>query len=129
MNTPTGTFVFGQFIIGEPRVVVSYPPGYPPIAIEVLREFSPTEFIGKVYVRGREGNWTPVHADGATSYDWFTAAKTKKVQFDMASSSARWDVLHFRGENSGTAGQYLAVALKQRTEKGSPSYGKLRIME
>jgi len=119
MNPPSATFVFGRFVLAvRNALLMMASPPYPPIALEILREFSASEFIGKVYVRGRDREWVPVHADGATSYDWFKDAKTKKIAFDMENSSARWSVLYFRGENAGT-GPYLAVAIRLEEKKSS----------
>jgi hypothetical protein len=91
-----------------------YPrPGEPDIALEILREFSVTEFIGKVYIRPpTAGAWTPAQWDRVQSSDWFQSFERFRGRyvFDMAGSGP-WEVLHFRTETDET-GPYIAVALR-----------------
>lgn len=83
----------------------------PEIAIEILREFSPTELVGKVYAMGRGSNWAPVSQPGLRIYNWYQDfSKTKSLRFDMDGSDP-WDVLYFRPE-SDDAGPYVAVGLR-----------------
>jgi hypothetical protein len=82
----------------------------PDIAIEVLREFSATELVGKLFSKS-VGGWQLMTSVGVGNYVWyqdFTAAKG--VQFIMQGSDP-WDVLFFRPE-SDEAGPYVAVGLK-----------------
>ena len=85
----------------------------PPVAIEILREFGPQEFIGKVYVL-RETAWRPVSPEAASSFGWYQSfQKGEPVYFDMR-GSGRWEIEWFRFESSARSpNPYLAVALKQ----------------
>lgn len=112
--TPSRTFIYGDFS-DMPRTPGSsrpVPVGQPGIAIEILREFSSTELVGKVYVKSRGGNWAPVSQPGLKDYVWYGEfARNKPLGFwvDMAQP---WEVLYFRTE-SDDAGPYVAVGLKQ----------------
>src|SRR3972149_11800621 len=90
-------------------------PEEPPVAIEILREFGPQEFIGKVYVL-RETSWRPVTPEGASSFGWYQSfQKGEPVYFDMR-GSGRWEIEWFRFESSArTPNPYLAVALRQKS--------------
>ena len=85
----------------------------PPVAIEILREFGPQEFIGKVYVL-RETAWRRVTPEGASSFVWYQSFQKKEpVYFDMR-GSGRWEVEWFRFESSARSpNPYVAVALKK----------------
>ena len=92
----------------------------PSVAIEILREFNPRKFIGKVYVqRGTE--WVPIPSEGASSYLWFQRfQKKQRVYFEMRGSGRRqiWEVEWFRFESSTRSpNPYLAVALQQKGTK------------
>ena len=91
------------------------PRGLPPdSAIEILREFSASELVGKVYVKGRIGSWAPVSQPEAHDYTWYKDfSKTKDVKF-WTDGSDPWKVLYFRPESDET-GPYLAVGLRLRT--------------
>jgi hypothetical protein len=120
------TFVYGTFRWAErpwtKGTSLEYPPirsigsmisgpEQPDIAIEILREFGPTELRGKVYYR--VGNsWAPVSPDRVRSFQWFNVFEksSKDFIFDMQ-SSAPWEVLYFRTE-SDESGGYLSAALK-----------------
>ena len=114
-------FVYGEFDfvrpLKDPMRPLSLrdlmPRQEPPIAIEILREFGPQEFIGKVYLL-RESAWRPVTPEGASSFDWYQSfQKGEAVYFDMR-GSGRWGVEWFRFESSvRSPNPYLAVALKQ----------------
>ena len=81
------------------------------IAIEILREFSASELVGKIYVKSRAGNWVPVSEPGVRDFSWYKAFRTtKSVEFRMDGSDP-WKVLYFRVE-SDDAGPYVAVGLK-----------------
>lgn len=87
-------------------------PGAPDIAVEILREFNPNEFIGKIYIRPVAGPWTAAQWDRVG--DWYPNYQRfgKNFVFDMAgSTSGVWEILHFRSE-SDEAGPYIAVALR-----------------
>jgi hypothetical protein len=79
------------------------------VAIEILREFGATEFIGKTYIRPFGGAWTPAQWDRVDWHENFVKFPGNFV-FDMAGSGL-WEVLHFRTE-SDEAGPYIAVALR-----------------
>ena len=122
-------FVYGEFV--RPRRNLLYPPSLkdvvrpqePPVAIEVLREFGPQEFIGKVYVL-RETAWRLVTPEGASSFGWYQSfQKGEPVYFDMR-GSGQWEIEWFRFESSArTPNPYLAVALRQESvvESQQPS--------
>jgi hypothetical protein len=106
--TSNRTFVYGTF--NEPD---SPPrrPGSAEVAIEILREFSASELVGKVYVKGSSGNWVPVSEPGVHDYAWYREfPNTKNLAFWIDGSDP-WKVLYFRDE-SDDAGPYVAVALK-----------------
>ena len=113
-------FVYGEFSTSALQGVLAEMlkrraglPPEPPVAIEVLREFGPQEFIGKVYVL-RETAWRPVTPEGASSFGWYESfQKGEPVYFDMR-GSGRWEIEWFRFESSARSpNPYLAVALKQ----------------
>lgn len=95
-----------------PSGYVSLEPPLPPsVAIEILREFSTSELIGKVYTKGPAGGWVPVDPGALKDQDWYDyKEKGWHVRFDME-PTGRWDVLNFRIE-SDERGPYLAAALR-----------------
>jgi len=110
------TFVYGDFFLGKrPR---GLPPIMQPFAIEILREFSTTEFVGKLFARA--GNsWRPSTKSGLYNYQWYTIYQKASTSpggakgllyFDMEGSGP-WQVQHLRDE-SDDSGPYIAVALK-----------------
>ena len=79
--TPDKVFIYGRFKhpgevpllpfpfaptapIGSP--IISAFNTAPDVAVEILREFSATELVGKVYVLGRGSAWSPVSQPGHT---------------------------------------------------------------
>ena len=87
--------------------------GRPEIAVEILREFSPTELVGKVYAKGRNGNWGAVSQSGLKDFVWYKDkefTQNKRLAFWMDASKP-WEVLYFRPE-SDDAGPYVAVGLR-----------------
>ena len=114
-------FVYGRFIWPrlKPLLGVPFIPPVPTrsdtekLAIEVLREYSASEFIGKVYHRPIPlPNWQSVNPTEALQYPWFSWVSTaqRALYFEMEASGF-WKVLHFRTE-SDESGPYLAVALQ-----------------
>jgi len=106
-------FVYGRFAWPSPLPFLLPPvPSRPSVAIEILREFSATELVGKVYTKGATGMWVPIDPNRLSEYDWYKhfVAKDAGVRFDME-PSGRWNVLNFRIE-SDESGPYVAVALK-----------------
>lgn len=107
---PNHVFIYGHFtsapsllgaILGRPR---------PDIAIEVLREFSATELVGKVFAKGTGGNWMPVSQEGLGNFTWYKDFSARRELYFVAEGSDPWQVLYFRPE-SDEAGPYAAVAL------------------
>src|SRR5713101_200918 len=110
-------FVYGDFVFGSHPYGLSPPPGVQPFAIEILREYSANEFIGKLYSKASGGNWLPASRYGLSNYKWYQLfAKVKRNLFFEMEGSGPWEVEHFREESDET-GPYLAVALryKQKT--------------
>ena len=104
--------MYGTFTTLDPSVLEKMlGPRPPDIAIEILREFSASELVGKVYVKGSSGNWAPVSQPGVRDYVWYgDFQRTKNLEFWMEGSDP-WKVLYFRAE-SDDAGPYLAAGLK-----------------
>ena len=68
-------FIYGHFAIGGSfdNFRISKPPSaLAPQAIEILREPSVLELIGKVFVLGSSRNYQPVTPFGVSSFSWFT---------------------------------------------------------
>jgi len=108
------TFVYGDFIPsakGLEKLSQLMPPGYSPYAIEILREFSASEFIGKVYQLSRSLRWEILAPEDAERVDWYRTAlkRPQKVKFEMQ-SSGQWTVQNVRIE-SDPQGRYVAVGL------------------
>lgn len=106
-------FVYGDFVIGPRRTAAGAPTlGGAPFAIQILREYSANEFIGRLYVRGSGGTWVPASSPSLMGYKWYQFYKRapRHLLFEME-GSGRWSVQHFREESDET-GPYLAVALK-----------------
>ncbi len=94
------------------------PPGREDIAIEILREYSANEFVGKLYRRAFSGDWTPMEPSSVASYEWYDESpKARALTFEMEGSGS-WEVLHFRTESDDT-GPYIAVALKYAAQRAS----------
>jgi hypothetical protein len=88
-------------------------PHSPDIAIEILREFSAIELVGKLYAKVRTtGGWAPVSQPGLRDYSWYKNYPANRVTFNTE-GSAPWDVLFFRQE-SDESGPYVAVGVKLR---------------
>ena len=110
-------FVYGQFAWSEEKPPPIESPlaqlmGRPDnrIAIEILREFSATELIGKMYWK-TTGDWTPVDPIRVASQDWYQwNYKNPGQLYYQMEGSGKWKVLHFRNE-SDKSGPYVAVAL------------------
>ena len=91
------------------------------VAIEVLREFSATEFVGKLYgYSGSPLTWKPLDMATVEQQSWFHRYRVIPKQFRekgsgfyfvMEGTSDRWSVLYIRGESDDT-GPYVAVALR-----------------
>jgi len=108
------TFVYGDFFFSKRRPTL--PPIIQPFAIEILREFSTTELIGKLYVRAG-GSWLVASRGALVNLEWYSishkvgpAAASRFLYFAMEGSGV-WQVQHLRDE-SDDSGPYIAVALK-----------------
>ena len=123
VKTNSTTFVYGRFSRQRGRSpfhgssVPPPPQGSDDIAIEVLREYSSEEFLGKLYARiSYSGDWAPIFLTKATSYDWYKwASEEHQPLYFAMEGSGRWKVVNFRNE-SDDSGPYIAVALKYKRE-------------
>lgn len=89
----------------------------PDIALEILREFSASEFVAKLHTKPVIGNWTIAQFEEIRRTAWYKVSEKAPqfIVFDMQGSGP-WELLHFRIE-SDDSGHYVAVALR-RFEKG-----------
>jgi hypothetical protein len=86
------------------------------IALEILREFSTTEFVGKLYVN--VGTWIPAVRPQLSEFAWYQyydRVKTSPLgltplRFWMNGSV--WNVTFFRDESDESGGPYIALGLK-----------------
>jgi len=106
------TFVYGRFTGPGLLKSLGGPPGWDDVTVEILREFGPTEFIGKLYTSGGPtGNWVPLAPGRLGDYEWYRAyLKTRTLFLEMV-GSGNWEVGMFRNE-SDEIGLYVAVALR-----------------
>ncbi len=113
-------FIYGIFLDKAQRVRrLSAPIEVPTAAIEILREFSAIELIGKVYALTPGRNWQPLSPSAAHSYDWFKTYRniivhkrtTRNKLFFESQDGDFWEVVYLRQE-SDTSGPYIAVALQ-----------------
>lgn len=103
-------FVYGDFSIGPKK---GLPPPFQPFAVEILREFSSTEFIGKLYERSGS-NWEPASRHGLARHQWYVLyQKVRRLLSFHMEGSGVWEVQNFRDESDET-GPYVAVALKYK---------------
>jgi hypothetical protein len=84
-------------------------------AIEILREPSVMELIGKVYVLNQDRNYSVVSPLGVRNYTWWTdyqgAVFSKEKFYFKAKDGDLWRVPWLRQE-SDDLGAYIAAALK-----------------
>src|ERR1700677_4963872 len=112
-------FVYGSFVDRVQRGGMTPPPGLPTTAVEILREFSAIEFVGKVYALTPGRNWQPGSPLGAGEYEWFRKYRdilahkktTVNKLYFKTQEDDHWEVLYLRQE-SDESGAYMAVALK-----------------
>ncbi len=109
---PDRVFIYGHFT-SVPSLLATHVilGSGPNIAIEILREFSATELVGKVYVKGSGGTWMPASQPGVLNFDWYKNFSNKKKLYLVMQGSEPWQVLYFRPESDDT-GPYVAVGLK-----------------
>ena len=83
------------------------------MAVEILREFGATEFVGRLYSRLVGGEWLPVQPSHVHLFPWHEIFEhhPSLVVFDLEGSGP-WQVLYVRRE-SDEQGIYTAIALKQ----------------
>jgi len=121
-------FVYGTFLwIQKPRTQAFFGTAdEPDVALEILREFGATEFVGKLYIKPVIGNWAVAQFEEIRRTAWFEVSEKAPqfIVFDMQGSGP-WEVLHFRIESdeSGT-GPYVAVALRQFEKGRAPLWVK-----
>jgi hypothetical protein len=117
-------FIYGNFVDKEERARrgANPAPRPPTIAVEILREFSATELVGRVYILTGGRNWQPASPDGIRNYTWFQTyyqgyreAQHKRnhgrLYFETQEKD-HWGVLYLRQE-SDESGAYVAVAMQQ----------------
>ena len=111
------TFVYGDFFLGKKARSNPVLPGTQPFAIEILREFSTTEFVGKLFYRAG-GSWLPMNRSMLYNTNWYsiyqrivTSHSPSKLLFFEMEGSGVWQVQLLRDE-SDDSGPYIAVALK-----------------
>jgi hypothetical protein len=118
----TSTFVYGRFIWPARKRPMPPVPGTEDIAIEILREYSSTELVGKLYERRASVDWVPISPARASSngwWKWFEQAQSR-LYFEME-GSGYWEVVNFRNESDDT-GPYVAVALRYRPRSPLPKW-------
>jgi len=105
------TFVYGDFSLSKSPSL--RPLEGHPFAIEILREFSTTELIGKLYSRAG-GSWVVATRDALANREWYKLYRMKappRFIFFVMEGSGIWHVQNIRDE-SDDSGPYIAVALK-----------------
>lgn len=114
-------FWYGNFVNKEDRAQrLPMPIEASGNAIEILREFSATELVGKVYARTRGGNFQAVSPMGVRDYSWYRDYQdflrggkiVEKSLYFATQESDYWEVLYLRPETDESGG-YVAVALQQ----------------
>lgn len=113
-------FIYGNFLNHEQKARrLPLPQEAYSNAIEVLREFSATELVGKVYTRTIGGNIQPATPMGAATYNWYRdyleflrsgKSEEQSLYFETQDGDY-WEVLYFRPESDDSGG-YVAVALR-----------------
>ena len=121
-------FVYGTFLwIQKPRTQAFFGTAdEPDIALEILREFSASEFVGKLYTKPVIGKWTIAEFEQIRQTAWYEVSEKAPqfIVFDMRGSGP-WEVLHFRIESDESeTGPYVAVALRQFEKGKAPLWVK-----
>ena len=129
VKTNSTTFVYGRFVWPTRRKGQYLPPpGSEDIAIEVLREYSSAELLGKLYARAQVfgsppfADWSPIAPARVSSYGWhkWFSDNEQHLYFAME-GSGYWEVVNFRNE-SDENGPYVAVGLKYRPQSSLPKW-------
>ncbi|HME00233.1 MAG TPA: hypothetical protein VKM93_23240 [Terriglobia bacterium] len=113
MYVKTGRFVYGELQPQGKRALSKVLGGDrgPEFAIEIIREYSANELVGKLLRKGHSGDWVPVDSGTLASPEWQQRfSGTSPAKFEMAGSGT-WKVLHLRIESDET-GPYVAIALR-----------------
>jgi hypothetical protein len=116
VRTGNRAFVYGRFFVAPKRSALRPSQSEARFALEILREFSSTEFVGKMYVN--VGTWIPATWSALSQHRWYqqyekfrgTPLASNLLQFEMDGSGV-WSVQYLRDE-SDESGPYLAAALK-----------------
>jgi len=117
-------FIYGHFLDRVEKQRKLPPPSLPSNAVEILREFSAVELIGKLYALTPERNWQPVTPDGVRNFEWFKTYRnivthkptTQNRMYFESQDGDFWEVLFFRQE-ADELGQYMAVGLRHEHAK------------
>ncbi|HEV2988964.1 MAG TPA: hypothetical protein VG759_11010 [Candidatus Angelobacter sp.] len=118
-------FIYGQFL-AESELPKS--PTVPPLALEILREPSVLEAIGKLYVLTSQQNYRPVTPYGVTNFSWYddfrrSSEKGTKLFFE-AEHGDKWLVRWLRQESDDAGGAYMAVGLSHELPASVTAGGK-----
>ena len=127
MSSPSQQiFVYGTFLwVQKPRTQAFFGSAdEPDIALEILREFSASEFVGKLYTKPVIGKWTIAQFEEIRQTAWYEVSEKAPqfIVFDMQGSGP-WEVLHFRIE-SDESGRYVALAVRQFEKGKAPLWVK-----
>ena len=123
-----GTFLWPQKGSGATLSERIMSKGESDIALEILREFSASEFVGRLYTKPSFGSaWTRAQLGEIKQNDWYKAFGKMGQHFVfIMQGSGPWEVLHFRPE-SDESGPYVAVALREFPKDKAPAWvGHLR---
>ena len=115
LKTNRGPFVYGQLFLSPKKSASRPSSGDPRLAVEILREFSSAEFVGKLYVN--VGTWIPAVWSSVSQHKWFqqyekfkfSPMATTLLHFAMEGSGV-WKVKFLRDE-SDESGPYIAIGL------------------
>jgi hypothetical protein len=116
VRTTRAPFVYGKLFFAPKKSVFRPPPSDPTIALEILREFSTTEFVGKLYVN--VGTWIPANRPHLAQFGWYQKydkMKASPIGLELLrlwiDGSGVWKVTFFRDE-SDESGPYIALGLR-----------------
>jgi hypothetical protein len=119
-------FIYGEFL-GESEVIPSSS-RVPPVALEILREPSVLEAIGKLYVLTSQRNYQPITPYAVTSYGWYNnfrqSSKAGTKFFFEAEHGDKWRVQWLRQESDDAGGPYIAVGLTHESPASVTAGGK-----
>ena len=119
VTEPKQVFIYGQFVNKDQRTHPQRQALRFDNAIEILREFSATELVGKVYAQTAGGNLQAVSVLGLSNYGWYgdhqaflrEGGNPQKKMYFATQDEDFWEVLYFRPETD-SSGAYVAVALQ-----------------